>query len=277
MTRVARRQPLATISALFLFILLLVVALGSHITPYPPLEQDTTAVYQAPSSSHWLGTDWIGRDLLSRIMVGARVSLAVGFGAVLIGTTAGALWGLFSGYAGGTIDLISQRLLEILMALPGLVLAIALAAGLGQGVMTVIIAVAITRVAQTARVVRSSAITIRGMDYVDAARTIGANPLRIVLRHVAPGTASVFLVLLTAHVGVAIILEGTLGFLGVGIVPPTVSWGTVLSGILSYSRDPAWWVVVYPGAAITVTALAFNLLGDGLRDLLDPRLRGTGR
>ena len=221
------------------------------------------------------GTDQIGRDTLSRVIHGSRASLTVGFAAVLLGTTLGALWGLASGYLGGRFDILSQRMIEFMQSFPDLILAMAIAMALGAGTGTVIVAIAITRVPFGGRVIRSVVLSLKEMSYVEAARGVGASNLRVMLRHILPQCVAPYLILATTHLGVAIIIEASLGFLGVGIPPPNPTWGNMLSDALNSGLVPPWWLVLFPGAAITLTVLAFNLLGDGIRDMLDPRLRGA--
>jgi ABC-type dipeptide/oligopeptide/nickel transport system permease subunit len=230
---------------------------------------------KAPSAHSYFGTDQIGRDNLSRVIYGSRSSLAVAIAAVLLGTTTGSLWGLASGYMGGRFDIISQRMIEFLQSFPDLILAMAISMALGAGTWTVIIAIAITRIPFGGRVVRAVALSLKEIAYVEAARGIGASTLRIMARHILPQCVAPYLVLATTHLGVAIIIEASLGFLGVGIPPPTPTWGNMIADSLNSGLVPPWWLVVFPGLAITLTVLAFNLFGDGIRDTLDPRLRGS--
>ena len=191
------------------------------------------------------------------------------------GTTLGALWGLASGYLGGRFDILSQRMIEFMQSFPDLILAMAIAMALGAGTGTVIVAIAITRVPFGGRVIRSVVLSLKEMSYVEAARGVGASNMRVMLRHILPQCVAPYLILATTHLGVAIIIEASLGFLGVGIPPPNPTWGNMLSDALNSGLVPPWWLVLFPGAAITLTVLAFNLLGDGIRDMLDPRLRGA--
>ena len=230
---------------------------------------------QTPSWSHPLGTDYSGRDILSRVFHGGRISLTVAVLSVLLGTTGGAIWGVASGYLGGRFDTISQRVLEVFMAFPAIILAMVLLVGLGAGMWTVIIAIAITRLPYGVRVVRAVALSVKELTYVDAARTVGASPLRIMALHVAPQCITHYLTLATAHLGVVIIIEASLGFLGFGINPPTPTWGNMLGGAVADVLVPHWPILVFPGAMITIVVLAFNFLGDAVRDDFDPRLRGT--
>jgi ABC-type dipeptide/oligopeptide/nickel transport system permease subunit len=228
-----------------------------------------------PAAPHYFGTDQIGRDTLSRVIYGSRASLAVAIGAVLFGTTLGSLWGLASGYFGGRFDIVSQRIIEFLQSFPDLILAMAIAMALGAGFGTVIVAIAITRIPFGGRVIRAVVLSLKEMSYVEAARGLGASHLRMMARHILPQCVAPYLILATTHLGVAIIIEASLGFLGVGIPPPTPTWGNMLADSLNAGLVPPWWLVLFPGCAITVTVLAFSLLGDGIRDLVDPRLRGA--
>jgi peptide/nickel transport system permease protein len=244
------------------------------IAPYDPLKADFRRMAKSPDTHNYFGTDQIGRDTLSRVIYGARSSLVVAFGAVLLGTTVGSLWGLASGYLGGKFDIVSQRFMEILQSFPDLILAMAISMAIGTGMHAVIVAIAVTRIPFGGRVIRSAALTVKELAYVEAGQSVGANQLRIMRLHILPQCLAPYLVLATTHLGVAIIIEAALGFLGVGIPPPTPTWGNMLADSLT-SLVPHWWLVFFPGLAITVTVLAFNLLGDGIRDTLDPRLRGS--
>ncbi|HEY8447903.1 MAG TPA: ABC transporter permease [Thermomicrobiales bacterium] len=251
-----------------------VAALAPIIAPYDPLAGDYTAIRQSPSSAHLLGTDDLGRDVLSRIIYGARTSMIVGFAAVLLGDTIGLITGLISGYVGGKLDLASQRLLEILLSFPGLILATIFVVALGTGLHTVIIAIAITRIPASNRVVRSVVLSLKHADYVTAARVAGASPARLMALHIAPQTIAPFLVVASAHLGIAITSEAALSFLGIGVPPPSPSWGTMIGGAMASQFSPPWWLAVFPGLAISLTVFAANLTGDALRDFLDPNLRG---
>jgi len=244
------------------------------IAPYDPLKADFRRMAKSPDTHNYFGTDQIGRDTMSRVIYGARSSLVVSFGAVLLGTTVGSLWGLASGYLGGKFDITSQRIMEILQAFPDLILAMAISMAIGTGMRAVIVAIAVTRIPFGGRVIRSVALTVKELAYVEAGRSVGASQFRIMGLHIFPQCLAPYLVLATTHLGVAIIIEAALGFLGVGIPPPTPTWGNMLADSLT-SLVPHWWLVFFPGLAITVTVLAFNLLGDGIRDTLDPRLRGS--
>jgi len=261
-------------SVVLLIILAFVAIFADQIAPYGPLTADYKALIQAPSLSHLAGTDNLGRDALSRVIVGARTTLLVAFLSIAIGETVGCTWGVISGYAGGRFDLLSQRFLDVLMAFPSVILALLLLVALGAGIDTIIIAIAVTRVPGTARVMRSIVLSVREMDFVTSARAIGASPTRVMLFHVAPQVLAPLLVISASGLGGAIFAEAALSFLGLGIPPPAPSWGNMLGGILVTSFNPPWWLVVAPGLAITFTILALNLLGDAMRDYLDPKLRG---
>jgi ABC-type dipeptide/oligopeptide/nickel transport system permease subunit len=272
--RVWRASPVAAGSGLLLLLIILMAIFAPLIAPYDPLAGDYTAIRQPPSWAHPMGTDDIGRDVLSRIIYGARTSLIVGFGAVILGDLIGLVSGMVSGYLGGKLDLLSQRALEILLAFPGLILATLFVVALGTGIQTVIIAIAITRIPASNRVVRAVALSTKNMDFVEAARVSGASTARIVRRHVAPQTLAPFLVIASLHLGISITAEAALSFLGIGVPPPDPSWGTMIGGSLSSQFNPPWWLAVFPGLAIAITVFSVNLAGDALRDLLDPNLRG---
>lgn len=267
----ARRNPLAVAGALVGLFLVVMAVTAPLIAPHDPLKTDFRRMAKAPDAQSLFGTDQVGRDTLSRVIHGARSSLAVAFASVLLGTTVGALWGVASGYLGGRFDLVSQRITEVLQSFPDLILAMAISMAIGTGMPAVIVAIAITRIPFGNRVIRSVALTIRELSYVEAARAAGGTELRVMAVHVVPQCLAPYLVLATTHLGVAIIIEAALGFLGVGIPPPTPTWGNMLADSLT-SLVPHWWLVFFPGLAITVTVLSFNLFGDGIRDTLDPRL-----
>ncbi|HEX2887874.1 ABC transporter permease [Vineibacter terrae] len=270
-----RRAPLSAFWGCVALAIVGMAIAAPAIAPYEPLKSDFRRMTKPPDDRHWFGTDQIGRDTLSRVIHGSRASLTVAIGAVLFGTTVGALWGLLCGYFGGRFDLISQRLIEFLQSFPDLILAMAIAMALGGGMGTVIVAIAITRIPFGGRVIRSVVLSLKEMQFVEAARGLGASHRRLMFRHILPQCVAPYLILATAHLGVAIIIEASLGFLGVGIPPPTPTWGNMLADSLNAGLVPPWWLVLFPGAAITLTVLAFNLLGDGIRDMLDPRLRGA--
>ncbi len=271
----ARRAPMAAFWGCIAVAILVMAITAPVIAPYSPVKSDFRAMSKPPYEQHIFGTDQIGRDILSRVIHGSRASLTVAISAVLLGTTVGALWGLASGYFGGRFDIISQRILEFLQSFPDLILAMAIAMALGAGTGTVIIAIAITRIPFGGRVIRAVVLSLKELQYVEAARGLGASHMRMMLRHILPQCMAPYLILATTHLGVAIIIEASLGFLGVGIPAPTPTWGNMLADALNAGLIPPWWLVLFPGLAISITVLAFNLLGDGIRDVLDPRLRGA--
>ena len=273
--RFAHRSRMSAFWGLIAAAIVVIAVAAPAIAPYDPLKSDFRAMTKPPSERHYFGSDQIGRDTLSRVIYGSRASLTVAIGAVVLGTTLGALWGLACGYFGGRFDIISQRIIEFLQSFPDLILAMAIAMALGAGIGTVIVAIAITRISFGGRVIRAVVLSLKEMSYVEAARGLGASHLRIMAQHILPQCVAPYMILATAHLGVAIIIEASLGFLGVGIPPPTPTWGNMLADSLNAGLVPPWWLVLFPGAAITITVLAFNLLGDGIRDALDPRLRGA--
>lgn len=270
--RFARTSPVGTASAIFLVLLILVAIFADQVAPYHPLEADFRALRQPPTLAHPLGTDNLGRDVLSRLIHGARVSLFVAIVSTVLGKIIGLAWGILTGYLGGTFDLISQRVIDVLLAFPGIILAMLLLAALGGGLGTVIIAITVLSVAGTVRVIRSVVLSVKEMAYVEAARATGATSRRIMGRHISPQTLAPLLVLFSASLGGAIFAEAALSFLGLGIPQPMPSWGNMLGGVLANQFRPSWWLVLFPGVFITLTILAFNLVGDTLRDILDPRL-----
>ena len=270
-----RRSPLSAFWGCVAFLIVAMAVAAPVISPYPPLKSDFRSMQKAPYDEHLFGTDQIGRDTLSRVIHGSRTSLIVAFAAVLLGTTLGSLWGLACGFLGGRFDIVSQRIIEFLQSFPDLILAMAIAMALGSGTVTVIIAIAITRIPFGGRVIRSVVLSLKEMSFVEAARSLGASNMRIMLFHILPQCVAPYLILATTHLGVAIIIEASLGFLGVGIPPPAPTWGNMLADALNAGIVPPWWLVLFPGVAITITVLAFNLFGDGIRDVLDPRLRGA--
>ena len=269
--RIWRAAPMGVVSAVALGLVALVAIFAPQIAPYPPLETDYLATQAPPSAAHWLGTDHLGRDVLSRIIYGTRVTLMVSLASVGLGVTLGMTWGIASGYSGQRFDMVSQRLIEVLMSFPTLILAMLLMVGLGAGLMTVVVAIGISQVPLATRITRSVVLTTKETPYVDAARCAGASPARIMAQHIARQCVAPLLVIATVNLGAAIFAEASLSFLGIGVPPPTPSWGNMLGGVLAQSFDPPWWLVVFPGLAIALTIMAANLVGDGLRDILDPR------
>jgi peptide/nickel transport system permease protein len=270
----ARRYRLSTVWGIVAVLIILLGIFAPLISPDYPLRPNPLARTQGPSRQHWLGTDFIGRDVLSRIVHGTTWSLFVAVTSVLLGTTLGAVWAVASAFFGGTFDLLGERLVEVLLSFPPILLALLLASALGASTWTVILSIAATRVAYGTRIIRSQALAVRDIPYVEAARSLGASSWRIIFLHIAPQCIGVYLVLITTSLGIAIVLEATLGFLGAGIPPPTPTWGNMLGDAASM-LIPEWHLVVFPGLAIVMTVLAFNQFGDDLRDALDPRLRGA--
>lgn len=267
-----RKNRLAVAGLAILALILLLAIFADFIAPYPFDLQDYTATFQGPSAKHLFGTDNTGRDILSRIIYGTRVSLQIGFISLMGGALIGCLLGAVAGYFGGIADTLIMRFNDILMAIPRIVLAISIASALGPGLVNAMIAVAISSVPNFARVVRASTLTIKDQEFIEAARCIGVSDFRIIMRHVFPNVLAPIIVQATLGVGTAIILAASLSFLGLGVQPPTPEWGSMLSSARTYMRDYPH-MVIFPGLAIMVTVLALNLFGDGLRDALDPKLK----
>jgi peptide/nickel transport system permease protein len=269
----ARRRPLGTLGAAVVLIMLLVAVFATVLAPYDPLVVDFAAMLRRPSAEHWLGTDAFGRDVLSRLIYGSRTALIVGFVAAFFGASAGAVLGVGSAYFGGRIDLYLQRLMDIFISFPLIILALAMVAILGNSLPNVITAITIPMIPRSALVIRSSALAIREMPYVDAARAAGFGHARIILRHMLPNVMAPYLILLTAFLGQAILLEASLSFLGLGVQEPIAAWGLMLRGAAVQFAETAPWMAIFPGLAISLSVFAFNLFGDSLRDALDPKLR----
>lgn len=268
-----RRRPLGAIGALVIIVMVLAAVFAALIAPYDPLDTDFAAQLAPPGADHWLGTDAFGRDLLSRLIFGSRTALLVGFASSFMGATLGAVLGVTSAYFGGRTDLLIQRIVDVFLSFPIIVLALAVVAILGTGVGNVIMAITIPMIPSCSRVVRSSALSIREMPYVDAARAAGFGHRRIILRHMLPNVMAPYLIMLTAYVGQAILLEASLSFLGLGVQEPTAAWGLMLRGGAAEFAESAPWIAIFPGVAISIGVFAFNLFGDSLRDALDPKLR----
>ena len=268
-----RRYPLGAAGATIVLAIVLMALLANWITGFDPTATNAHASLARPGGSHPLGADFMGRDMWSRIAFGARISLAVGIGATTLGCLFGVLIGLTSGYFGGWLDLAAQRLMDMLQSLPLLVMALVMSAALGPSLENVILAISIPLVPTVARVIRSNALMLREMPFVEAARATGMNELTIALRHVLPNTLAPLIVLATAQLGSAILVEAALSFLGLGIPEPYPSWGRMLSESAAEYVRTAPWLVIFPGLAISLAVFGTNLLGDALRDILDPRLR----
>ena len=268
-----RRYPLGAIGAAILALFVFAAIFAGAITAFDPLSTNARLSLAAPGAAHIMGADFMGRDVYSRIVYGARISLAVGLGSTFLGGVLGVALGLLSGYLGGWVDLAAQRLVDMLQALPLLVLALVMAAALGPSLQNTIIAISIPLIPYAARVARANTLSLKEQPFVDAARAIGTSELRIVLRHILPNTLAPLIVLATAQLGSAILTEASLSFLGLGIPEPHPSWGRMLSESAAEYVRTAPWLVVFPGVAISLVVFGTNLLGDALRDMLDPRQR----
>lgn len=271
--RFAEAQPLGALGATIMLLVVAAAVGAGAVATSDPTRTDAASTFLPPSPRHWLGTDHLGRDVYSRIVYGARVSLAVGVTCSLLGGLGGGAVGLLSGYVGGPLDLAIQPVLDIMQGFPLLVLALVLTAALGPSLSTAIVAIAVPFVPRVARVVRAAVLSVRETTYVEAARALGATPARVALRHVFPNTIAPLIVMTTAQLGSAILVEASLSFLGLGVPEPLPSWGRMLSVSAAEFAQRAPWVVVFPGVAISLVVFASNLLGDALRDFLDPRLR----
>ena len=271
--RFAKRTPLGVSGAAMVLIFVLVAAIAPFITPNDPYQSVPGSRLVGPSWEHPMGTDELARDVLSRVVLGARISLYVAIAGVVLGTGSGLVIGLFSGYFGGLVDTITQRIIDILLAFPGLILALALVAMLGNSLRNVMIAVAVGAIPPTVRVVRASVLSAKAEDYVLAARVIGASPVRIALRQVLPNVMAPVIILGSVTFGSAILIESSLSFLGLGIQPPEPSWGAMLSGPARRYMLDAPWLAIFPGLALSVVVFSVNVFGDGLRDVLDPRMK----
>jgi peptide/nickel transport system permease protein len=268
-----RRHPLGAIGAVIMAVFVFAALFADLISRYDPLAVNAAMSLAPPSAAHWLGADSFGRDVYARIVYGARISLAVGIGSTLLGSALGVVIGLASGYLLGWVDLVTQRVIDILQALPLLVLALVMAAALGPSLETTIVAIAIPLVPYVARVIRANTLALRELPFVEASKTIGMSELRIAVRHVLPNTLAPLIVLATAQLGSAILTEASLSFLGLGIPEPHPSWGRMLSESSAEYVRTAPWLVIFPGLAISLVVFGTNLLGDAVRDILDPRQR----
>ena len=269
------RKPLGAFGALIIVIMGLMAVVGPLMTSWDPLEWNLTSKLEWPSGEHWLGTDEMGRDLWSRMMSGARISLLVGFASVAFGSGAGGVIGIISGWYGGKVDNSIQRIMDALMSIPTLILAMAITAALGTNLINIIIAIGIVQIPRANRVVRSQVLAVKESQYVDSARSIGAGNLRIMVQHISPQCVAPWLIISTGALGIAILTEASLSFLGLGVPQPEPSWGGMLTGPV---RD--WFILypylaIWPGIALSLAVYGFNLFGDAIRDVLDPRLRGT--
>jgi len=271
--RFCRREPLGAVGMVLVIVMALAGVSADWIAPYNPTSNDFAAMTEPPSWAHLLGTDQLGRDLFSRIVFGARTALIVGFSCAIIGGFAGLVLGVASAYFGGRLDLVLQRVMDVVMAFPLIIMALAVISIFGSGVINVIVAITIPLIPRCARVVRSSALAIREVPYIDAARACGFGHARIILRHMVPNVVAPFLIMLTAFVGQAILAEASLSYLGLGVQEPTAAWGLMLQGGAEEYASTAPWIAIFPGLAIALTVFGFSLFGDALRDAIDPKLR----
>ncbi len=269
----ARRYPLGALGAAIMTLFVLTALFAEFLTVHDPLSTNAAMSLAPPGGGYWMGADNFGRDVYSRIVFGARISLTVGIGATAMGCFFGVALGLLSGYLSGTVDLLIQRLIDIMQALPLLVLALVMSAALGPSVQNVIFAIAIPLIPSVARVIRANTLALREQPFVEAAKAIGMSDLRIALRHVLPNTLAPLIVLATAQLGSTILVEASLSFLGLGIPEPFPSWGRMLSESAAEYVRVAPWLVIFPGIAISLAVFGTNLLGDAVRDILDPRQR----
>jgi len=269
----AASHPLGVVGAFIMLVFILTAVFADFITIYSPTLTNAAGALKPPGGSHILGADAMGRDIYSRIVYGARISLAVGLGSTMIGSICGVALGLASGYLGGWVDLTIQRVVDVLQAVPLLVLALVMAASLGPALDNTIVAIAIPLIPYTARVIRSNTLALRELPFVEAARAVGMSEFRIAVRHVLPNTLAPLIVIATAQLGAAILTEASLSFLGLGVPEPHPSWGRMLSESAAEYVRIAPWLVIFPGLAISLAVFGTNLFGDALRDILDPRLR----
>ena len=273
--RFVRKKPLGAAGGFLMILLILTAGLADILATHNPIRTDSAHVLAPPGAEFWLGTDNLGRDLWSRVVYGSRISLLVGLASTLLGAVVGGLVGLVSGYVGGKTDLLSQRFMDIMQALPILVLALVMAAAMGPSLTNTIIAISVPIIPRAARVIRANVLAIREFTYIESARALGVGHARVAFRHILPNTVGPFIVLITAQLGGAILVEAALSFLGLGIPEPYPSWGRMLSIAAAEYAHKAAWLVVFPGLAISLAVFGTNLLGDALRDTLDPRLRGA--
>lgn len=269
-----RRYPLGAIGAVIMALFVLAAIFAGQLAAHDPLTTSTADALARPSAAHWFGADALGRDMYARVLHGARISLAVGIGSTLLGALFGVAIGLLSGYLGGTTDLLVQRVMDILQALPLLVMALVIAAALGPSLPNTIVSIALPLIPTVSRVIRSNTLALRQLAYVESAHAIGMSEWRIVVRHILPNTLAPLIVLSTAQLGSTILTEASLSFLGLGVPEPYPSWGRMLSASAAEYVRTAPWLVIFPGLAISLTVFGTNLLGDALRDILDPRQRG---
>ncbi len=264
-------KPLGAIGFYLIVLMILSALLANFISPYNPLKTNFGNALQGPNFFHWMGTDTFGRDIFSRLLHGAQTAMLIGFSTSLLGSILGALLGVMGAYFGGKVDLILQRVLDVFMAFPIIIMALAVVAAMGTGTFNLIIAIAIPIIPRVARVVRSSALAVRQTTYVEAATALGSSHSRVILRHMMPNVMAPFLIMITAQLGQAIVLEASLNFIGLGVAEPTPAWGLMLRSAIDFAES-APWMGIFPGLAISIAVFAFNVFGDSLRDVLDPKL-----
>jgi peptide/nickel transport system permease protein len=267
------QNPLGAAGGLVVIVMILMAALADVVTVYDPTSNNFGAMLEPPSGEYWLGTDQFGRDLYTRIVYGARTALLVGFVSAFVGGTVGLILGVASAHFGGRFDLIVQAVMDVLMAFPLIILALAMVSIFGTGTLNVIMAITIPFIPRCARVVRSSALAVRETPFIDAARACGFSHTRIVLRHMVPNVMAPYLIMMTAAVGQAILIEASLSFLGLGVQEPVPAWGLMLRGGAQEYAESAPWVAIFPGIAISLAVFGFNLFGDALRDWFDPKMK----
>lgn len=273
MGSLARRQPLGVAGGILVLTIVFIAIFADQLSVYDSELIDFDSMLSAPDDAHWLGTDQFGRDLWTRLMYGARTALFIGFFCAFFGATIGLVIGVASAYFGGTVDLILQRIIDVFMAFPLIIMALALVSVFGSEIENVMLAITLPFIPDCARVVRANALQIREIPYVDAARAMGFGHTRIILRHMLPNVMAPYLIILTSNIGQAILLEASLSYLGLGVQEPTAAWGLMLQGGAEEYAESAPWVAVFPGLAIAISVFGFNLFGDAMRDILDPRLR----
>lgn len=268
------KRKVSIVGLVILAIFFLMATIGPFLCQYDPLAQDTTIISQGPSAEHWFGTDYLGRDTFTRIVYGARVSLSISFAGVFSGCLAGIILGVWAGYFGGWVDAVISRLIDVLLAFPGLLLAIVIVAILGNGTQNTVIAIAVFAVPSIARMVRGVVISNKDAQYIGAARVMGESNSRIILTHIIPNSVSQIIVNVTLNLGTAILTSSSLSFLGMGVQPPSPEWGAMLNKAKEVLRVNPW-EAVFPGLVITLVVMSFSLVGDGLRDALDPKLKNV--
>tara|TARA_Y100000758_G_scaffold88614_1_gene60393 strand:- start:253 stop:1146 length:894 start_codon:yes stop_codon:yes gene_type:complete len=271
-----RKKPLGAFGLGIIIVFAVIAVIGEMVAPYDPLAVSADYMLKGPNTIQWFGGDSLGRDIFSRVLIGTRVSIIVGLAVITIGTIIGAVVGIISAHYGGAVDMILQRIVDALMAFPSLLLAICIMSVLGVSLTNVVIALALTNIPRSARTIRSVALAIANTDYALAATCIGASNFRLMFRHIAPNCVASFLVIATAGLGIAIIAEASLSFLGIGSPEETISWGVMLSRSSLDSFAYAPHIGLFPGAALTLLVFGINIFGDAMRDVLDPRLRRTG-